>query len=126
MSKMTKPKTNRDEKLDFEIQFFEGVLKRRPDYIEAMIPLAEAYTRKGLYERGLEIDRRLSTLCKKDPIVYYNLACSFALVGKKKEALTALRQSIELGYSDFAHMRRDPDLKLLHEIILFKKMTKER
>jgi tetratricopeptide (TPR) repeat protein len=102
------------EPQDFEITFYEGVLKRRPEYIEALIPLAEAYTRKGLYEKGLEMDQRLSKLCKEDPIVHYNLACSYALVGKKKEALKALRRSVELGYCDFAHLRRDPDLKGLH------------
>ena len=37
--------------LDFEISFFGGIVRRRPDYVEALIPLAEAYTRKGLRER---------------------------------------------------------------------------
>ena len=64
--------------LDFEISFFEGIVRRRPDYIEALIPLAEAYTRKGLREQGLLIDQKLSRLCKDDHIVYYNLACSLA------------------------------------------------
>src|SRR5690242_11891749 len=108
---MERPK---DEDLDFEISFYEGILKRSPDFVDALIPLAASYTRKGLHEKGLEIDKRLSKLCKDDPIVHYNLACSLALVGHKKEALTALRRAVGLGYADFAHMKKDPDLKSLH------------
>ena len=102
--------------------FYEGVLKERPDYVEALIPLAEAYTRSGFYEDGLKIDRRLSRLCAEDPVVHYNLACSLALVGKKTDALIALRKAIRLGYSDFIHMRKDRDLKSLHANLQFEKL----
>ena len=100
---------------DFEIVFYEGVLKRRPDYVDALIPLAEAYTRNGQHEKGLEMDKRLAELCKEDPVVHYNLACSYALVGNKKEALRALRSAVKLGYCDFAHLRKDADLKSLQD-----------
>lgn len=109
MSKEKKPKPD-----DFEIGFYEGILQSRPDYVDVLIPLAEAYTRHGEYEKGLEMDRRLSILCKTDPTVHYNLACSYALLGRKKEAIKALQYATELGYSDFAHLRRDADLKSLH------------
>ena len=121
---MSKPKEKRMESLDFEIQFFEGVVKRSPEYIDALVPLAEAYTRKGLYEKGLEIDMRLSRLCKSDPIVYYNLACSLALVGKKREAVKALKQAIDLGYDDLTHLRKDADLKCLQGMPAFEKLLK--
>lgn len=110
--------------LDFEISFFGGIVRRRPDYVEALIPLAEAYTRKGLRTQGLRIDQRLSRLCKDDPIVYYNLACSLALTEKTDEALKALEKAIELGYRDFAYMRKDPDLESLLSHPQFKKLTR--
>jgi tetratricopeptide (TPR) repeat protein len=109
--------------LDFEISFFEGIVRQRPDYVEALIPLAEAYTRKGLREQGLRVDQRLSRLCKDDPIVYYNLACSLALTQKPDEALKALQKAIRLGYRDYAYMRKDPDLQSLSQHPGFKKMT---
>ncbi len=108
--------------LDFEISFFEGIVRRRPDYVEALIPLAEAYTRKGLREQGLLIDQKLSRLCKDDPIVYYNLACSLALAERTGEALKTLAKAIRLGYRDFAYMKKDPDLHSLAEHPEFKKM----
>ncbi len=110
--------------IDFEIVFYEGVVRQKPNYVEALIPLADAYTRKGLYEKGLMIDRRLATLCKDDPVVHYNLACSLALLKKKKEALAALKKAIQFGYTDFGHMRRDADLKSLHGTPEFEKLLK--
>ena len=113
----------REEPADFEILFYEGVVRQRPDYIEALMPLAEAYTRKGLYEKGLEIDERLAQLCKDDAVVYYNLACSYALIGRKTEALKTLRRAVELGYCEFKHMRKDSDLKSLHGDPDFESLT---
>lgn len=107
---------------DFELRFYEGVIERTPNYIEALVPLAEAYTRLGLFKKGLEIDLKLSRLCKEDPIAHYNLACSFSLTGQPKKALQSLNKAIRLGYSDFRYMRRDPDLKPLHGDPGFKKI----
>ncbi len=72
--------------LDFEIEFYGGIVAHAPAYVDALMLLGEAYTRKGLYAEGLEIDRRLSALCPNDPIVHYNLACSYCLTSRKKEA----------------------------------------
>jgi tetratricopeptide (TPR) repeat protein len=109
----------KNDSLDFEIAFFEGLAKKNPNYADALIPLAAAYTRKGLYEKGLKIDQRLAQLRKEDPVVHYNLACSFALVGKKDEAFQALERSIQLGYSDFEHLKKDSDLKSLRSDVRF-------
>lgn len=105
----------RTSSVDFEIKFFEGLVKDNPRFIDALIPLAEAYTKKGLHKKGLTIDKRLARLRKSDPVVHYNLACSYALLNQKKEALQALRKSIELGYDDFAYLLRDKDLKSLNQ-----------
>ena len=108
--------------LDFEISFYEKLLEGKTDYVEALIPLAEAYTRKGLHEKGLEIDRRLARILKDDPVVHYNLACSYALLEKKAESLKALRRAIRLGYCDLEHLKNDSDLKCLHTEPAFQKI----
>ena len=107
---------------DFEISFFEGLVKKAPNYVDALIPLAEAYTKAGLHEKGLQIDKRLAKLRKSDPTVHYNLACSLALVGKKDEAIATLEKAIELGYSDFEHLKKDADLKELRSDPRFKSL----
>lgn len=101
------------EDLDFEIDFFERLIKDDPRFVDALLPLAELYTKKGFHEKALEIDLALSKLRPTDDLVFYNLACSFALLNRKEEALEALEQAVKLGYDDFVHMKKDPDLKCL-------------
>ena len=106
---------------DFEISFYEAILKDRPDYVDALMALAEAYTKKGLHEKGLEVDLRLATICKSDPGVFYNLACSLSLMGRIGEAFATLKRAVKFGYSDFGHLDGDPDLKNLRDDPRFKK-----
>jgi len=51
---------------------------------------------------------------KKNVTTPYNIACCYALSGDKEAALKWLTKSIEVGYDDFSHMRKDTDLKSLH------------
>ena len=105
----------KDEKsdLDFEISFFEGVLKKRPEFIPALVALGDAYTKQGELKKGLSIDLRLSELRQNDPIVYYNLACSYSLLGMIDDAFRVIKKAIMLGYEDFTYLRHDPDLENL-------------
>ena len=101
------------EQLDFEIDFLERVVARNPDYFDALNILAHDYTARGLYQKGLEADRRLAQLRPDDAGVVYNLACSFSLTDHINEAFTTLARAIFLGYRDFRHIEEDPDLEPL-------------
>lgn len=111
--------------IDFEISFFEELIKTEPDFIDALIPLAENYTEKGMYKEGLNIDVRLSKLLPGDETVHYNLACSYALTNNYQTAVDTLIKAIELGYNDFEHMFSDPDLECLHDLPEFISLTKK-
>jgi len=102
-------KVNTDQ-YAFEIAFYERLIKSNPHFIDVLTPLADAYTKVGEYQKGLKIDKKLAKLRKNDENVFYNLACSYALNRMPDEAFQALRKAISLGYTDFRHMRRDPDL----------------
>lgn len=41
---------------------------------------------------------------------YYNLACTYSLLNKKKEAVNAFEKAIEAGYSEYRHAKADADL----------------
>lgn len=99
---------------DTEIQFYESLIKKRPNFVHALISLGDAYTRRGFYEEGLAIDKKLVRLRPDDPVVHYNLACSLSLLGKLDEALQELKNAVLLGYNDFDYILKDPDLKNLH------------
>lgn len=101
------------EDLEFEIFFFEGVTRRDPDFIEALQILGDGYTKTGQWEKGLKIDKRLARLCPDNPLVFYNLACSYSLMGKLDEAIAALTKAVNLGYDDGQWLNKDPDLENL-------------
>lgn len=96
---------------EFEIGFFESVLKRDPAYTEVIEILGGLYTKHGRIADGLRMDRRLVRLLPDNATAHYNLACSLALVKRKADALRALRQAVALGYRDFDWMQQDPDLE---------------
>ena len=62
---------------------------------------------------GLAVDRRLAQIRPDDPVVFYNLACSYSLVGWIPSALRALERALALGYRDFKHIMHDRDLEAL-------------
>ena len=105
--------------LDIEIDFLEGVIERDRNYVEALQLLGDNYTRRGRYREGLSVDRRLARLCPGDPLVHYNLACSYSLTRQFRRAFRSLRKALAHGYRDFDWLRRDPDLELLRQHVLF-------
>ncbi len=56
---------------------------------------------------------------------YYNLACSYSLSHQKKAAIAALENAIDLGYKDYANMKKDSDLDLLRNEKRFKALLKQ-
>lgn len=98
---------------DFTIWFLEGILDKNPSYIDCLMYLGNAYTIRGRHEDGLRVDKKLAELRPKDPIVRYNLACSYSLVGDADAAIKALEAAVELGYKDVRHIEMDRDLERL-------------
>ena len=110
--KSSRPASGRDSgsQLDFELDFFERILERNPDYVAVLRVHASNLTAKGLYARGLAADRRLIRLRPNDPLSHYNLACSYSLLHMNDAAIASLDSSLKLGYRDLEHMLGDPDL----------------
>jgi tetratricopeptide (TPR) repeat protein len=50
-----------------------------------------------------------------DPQIYYHLARAYTLGGRKKEAITALRNAVAKGYMDIATLESTPDLARLSQ-----------
>ena len=96
--------------LEFEIHFYEKLLRAYPDFVDVLVPLGDAYTRRGLYDKGLQIDLRLTQLRPQDALAWYNLTCSYSLLNRLDEACDALRQAMAVGYRDVAYAQKDPDL----------------
>jgi tetratricopeptide (TPR) repeat protein len=100
---------------EFEMTFFESVLKRSPDYTEVIEILGGLYTKHGRISDGLKMDRKLVRYLPENATAHYNLACSLALSKRKADALKSLRRAIELGYQDIEWLMQDSDLTALKE-----------
>ncbi len=111
--------------LDFELDFFEGIIQRNPKFIDVLRVHGNNLTLKGLFADGLKVDLRIVEIRPADPLAHYNLACSFSLVGKVDAALRTLRRAVELGYNDFSYMREDHDLDALRSDPRFRQMLRE-
>jgi Tetratricopeptide repeat. len=101
--------------LDTRIEFMEGLVRRDPDYVDALQLLGDHYTQRGRYADGLKVDEHLSRLEPRDPLVFYNLACSYSLTGQFDRAASALQKALQLGYRDFKWLAKDPDLRELRQ-----------
>ncbi len=111
--------------LDVQIQFMEGVVRRDPRYVEALQLLGDNYTKRGRYSEGLGVDERLAELEPANPLVFYNLACSYSLLARCDDAATALERALRLGYRDFKWLLKDPDLKKLRAHSRYKAIRAE-
>lgn len=116
--KKMKRRETRD--LDIKIQFMEGIVRRDPEYIEALQLLGDHYTQRGKYHDGLKVDEQLSRLEPRNPLVFYNLACSYSLTGAVDLAASALDKALALGYRDFKWLAKDPDLRTLRKHPVFR------
>ena len=110
-----KKKLNRAEQrdLDTKIEFIEGLVRRDPNYVDALQILGDHYTQRGRITEGLQVDERLARLEPENPLVFYNLACSYSLAEEFNRAVAALDKAMQLGYRDFDWLAKDPDLKKL-------------
>lgn len=106
--------------LDFEIEFCEGLLEKNENFLQALILLGDLYTRRGFHDKGLMVDERLAQLQPEEPIIFYNLACSYSLLNRVDEALATIKKAIALGYHDFRHLGQDRDLENLFKDTRFR------
>jgi len=120
-SAKSKPLTRRETReLDVRISFLEGLVRRDPQYLEALQMLGDHYTQRGRFDHSLKVDQQLSRLQPSNPLVFYNLACSHSLTGELDQAAAALEKALALGYRDFKWLARDPDLHYLRQHPLYR------
>lgn len=54
------------------------------------------------------------------PFPYYNIACIKCMQKNPAECLRFLQQAVAMGYSDWNHASKDPDLEIVRKAYLFK------
>ena len=87
--------TRREQRdLDIQIGFLEGIVRRAPEYVDALQILGEDYMRRGSVAEGLRVDERLAQLRPDDALVHYNLACSYSLTEQYELAVACLERAL--------------------------------
>ena len=110
----------------FEVGLSRAVLESNPRDARALEMLGQALTRAGKHDEALEADLRLADLRPKDPIAFYNLACSYSNLENLDAAFDALRRAFDLGYRDYRHLLRDPDLENVRRDRRFKSLLDKK
>ncbi len=103
----------------------EEHLKQVPEDARARILLGTDYAELGRVDDAMKELHLAMTLRANEASILYNAACLYALLNRKPEALDALKKAWEAGFRDPNHVRRDPDLALLHGEAEFEQMYPE-
>ncbi len=116
---------SKDSDKEFQIAFYEDLLRRGPDDTTVLELLAGLYTETGRIDEGLTLDLRNVRLDPHNPGAHYNLACSLALKNRKDEAFASLKTALEKGFSNVGWMIKDPDLRSLRGDPRFTSLVKQ-
>jgi len=125
LSRAAKRQLAARSQLDFDLEFYESILRRAPRYVDVLRCQGELLNRKGLHDRAVLVDRQLAELLPDDCVVQYNLACSLARIGQRAEAIESLRRALEQGYRDFDYLHADGDLDALRGEPAFERLLQE-
>jgi serine/threonine protein kinase/Flp pilus assembly protein TadD len=103
-----------DAALRLGVQRAETHVELNPDDARAWYLGAGALVQLGDHERGLEWVERALAIDPDDPGVLYNVACTYANLGRAADAITCLEQAIENGFGHREWLDHDADLAPLH------------
>ena len=105
-----------------EMLALENHLRTVPEDARAHVLLAADYAQLGRVEDAQRETGLAMALRSNETTVLYNAACVYCQLGRKGEALEALRQASKAGFQDGSWARKDPDLALLHDDPEFEKL----
>ena len=111
---------------EFEIGLARAAVEADGNNVKAFQLLGQALTRVGRHQEALEADLRVTRLVPRDPLAYYNLACSYSNLENLDGAFESLHRAFELGYNDYRHLLRDPDLENLRRDRRFKRLLDKK
>jgi Flp pilus assembly protein TadD len=98
-----------------EMRVLERQLELVPEDVRARSLLAADYANMDRSEDAIRHLEMTVALRPNDSNVLYNAACTYAVLGKKAEALDRLRRALAFGYANADWPRQDPDLNCLHD-----------
>ncbi len=92
------------------LQVYPRYLSQHPDDARAHMFYAANLAQTGQLEKGKREAARALELSPGDPVMMYNAACFYAVIGEKRLAIESLKNSIAAGNENYEWLKRDPDL----------------
>jgi non-specific serine/threonine protein kinase len=96
------------------VQSLEEHVRNVPEDARARTHLALDYASMGREDDAIREANLAMALRANEATILYNVACIFNQLGRKDEAMGALRKAHDAGFKDAVWVRRDPDLASLH------------
>ena len=106
------------------VESIEKHLELNPDEARAYSLGASVLIRLGQTDRSKQWTQQAMTLAPNDPLVLYNAACNFALLGESDHALDGLERALEAGVSIGDWIHHDPDFESLRSHPRFQAIVK--
>ncbi|HEX3620065.1 MAG TPA: tetratricopeptide repeat protein [Candidatus Udaeobacter sp.] len=95
------------------VECIEKHLELNPDEARAYSLGASLLIRLGQNERSKQWTQQAMMLAPADPLILYNAACNWALLGEPDHALDGLERAIEAGVAVGDWIKHDPDFASL-------------
>jgi adenylate cyclase len=106
------------------VESVEKYLELNPDEARAYSLGANVVIRLGDKDRSKRWCEQAIELAPNDPLVLYNAACNFALLGESERALDGLERALEAGVAVGDWIKHDPDIESLRSHPRFQAIVK--
>jgi len=94
-------------------------LELNPDDARACQLGAVTASNVGQSEAAVEYAKRALAINPEDPLLLYNISCTYAVLGNADEALSCLESAVDKGYGQKNWLVQDSDLDSLRELPRF-------
>lgn len=106
------------------LKTYERYLSQHPDDSRGHMYYATDLAQVGRKEEAKIQAAKAIELSPDDPLMLYNAACFYAIMGEKAKAIQSIRDAIAVGYGNFEWLMRDTDLDSLRDEPEFKEFIK--
>ena len=97
------------------VMLIEERLELNPDDARAWNLGAAILGTLGETERALEFARKSVAIDPDDPMLLYNVACTYSVLGHVEESLTTLEHAVDKGYGHKDWVEHDPDFASIRD-----------
>jgi TolB-like protein/Tfp pilus assembly protein PilF len=105
----------RDVALRRAIRLMQARLELNPDDARACNLLAGAFSIMGETAAALDYAERSLAIDPEDPMLLYNVACTYAQLNKPDDALACLERAVDKGFGHKEWIEHDPDLTSIRD-----------